>query len=371
MAKVMKKSALASKIGSALKRHAADETDYGRDFTNLPPGIVGGVAQLTSAAVGVYKKGDNEGEKFLRLAGTVVEPDEVNVVRKVFQDGKVVNMPMETVRVKGLQTSRMLPLCDTKNGKGEVTSSDDNVATALNELRMLGGEEFTAGLADAQDPEAELDALLASLVEAGPFFKFNTSSGTPTAQYPNERTWENWRGAIADYAPGENGEAVVDETEEKAAPKAAAGKKGSKAPKAAEPEEEATEGSEEDDLDALGEAADRNDADDEECVAAQNRLQEIAAEQDVDPDAKDKKGKPIFPTWASLVEALKPEGDEGEEEEEVKPAKEEVWNCKLPHTKKAVQVEITAVNEKKRLVNVKRCDTGNVVKDVSWDLLEQ
>lgn len=364
MAKMVKKSALVSKIGQALKSHAQDETDHGMDFTNLPPGIVGGVAQLTEAKIGVYKKGNNEGEKFLRLAGTVVEPDEVNVVRKIFQDGRVVNMPMEVVKTKGLQTSQMFALCDTTNGKGETTDADANVAKALNALRMLGGEEFTAGLAESQDPEAELGGLLESLVEAGPHFKFNTRGGTPTAQYPNERTWEDWRGAIADYVSDDDPD-VQDATDDDGG--------GS-----SEDEEESSEEAEagEDDLDALAEAADRNDEGDEECVAAQNRLTELATEAGIDGDAKDKKGKPVYPTWASLSEALKPDEEEAEEEDEEeegpwKPTKGGTYECKLPWTKKAVEVEVTLVNEKKRLVNVKRLDTGNTIKDVSWDLLEQ
>src|SRR5262245_7350294 len=94
-------------LGAMIQAHAQDQTDYGQDFSALPPGISGGVAKFVEGKIGTYKTGDNQGEKFVYLAGVVVEPVEHTWVPKVFDAtaNKVVNLPAMTRRVEGGRTS--------------------------------------------------------------------------------------------------------------------------------------------------------------------------------------------------------------------------------------------------------------------------
>lgn len=90
MVKRTTKSALAAKLNKALQSHANDETDYGMQFIDLPPGISNGVAQLIDAKIGTYKPSTQyAGKEFLYLAGSVIEPKEFTYIPKVFQDEKV------------------------------------------------------------------------------------------------------------------------------------------------------------------------------------------------------------------------------------------------------------------------------------------
>jgi hypothetical protein len=332
------KSPLAGKLASSLKAHAKDETTVGMDFTALPPGIIGGIAKLVEAKLGAYAKGANQGQPFLYLAGVVVSPEEVSVVRRVWQDGKVVNLPVQMVPVKGLRTSQTLPLCDTRNAAGETTDHDEHVANALNELRKLGGDECTAEVND----EASLEALLEGLKRAGIYFKFNASSSPPTAQYPNERTWENWRGAT-DQTSEVNTDGVADTT-------------GNSPDEPAQAEEEGGT-----DLSALAEQADGGDE------AAQTELTKQALAAGMTQDDIDN-----LASWADLVEQIKISQSEKPDESEAPPwvpQKGELYDHKFPKAKKAEQVEITAVFAGAKTVNVKRSSDDKVFKGIPWDAL--
>jgi hypothetical protein len=354
MAKQSGKSPLGDKFARSLASHAKDETTYARDFTNLPPGIIGGVAKLVDARLGTYAKGNNQGERFLFLSGTVVEPKEVSVVRHVWQDNKVVALPVEQVRVEGLFTRQTLPLCDTKTRAGDEISQDENVAAALNVLRTLGGEECTSEVAD----EESLQSLLDTLKESDIYFKFNTSASKVTADNPDERTWENWRGAC-EYVQDEEDNPVVDETGE-------------------EEEEDSGKVLSDEELLALGKKADvavkRKKPDGE----AEGVLGKSAEDAGVDPNELE--------TWTEVAEATiaargteefdpsgegeKEEEEEGEEEVPSDPAKGEVWLYKPPHAKKATEVEVTAVFPAKRMANVKVLDDGRIFKAVPFDKLQ-
>src|SRR5437016_1611840 len=134
----MQKSKSSFDINKSLQTHSTDDTDYGQDFTRLPGGISGGIAQLIDAKIGVYKTGANTGKKFFRAAGVVVSPDTATeMVKTLDERGKVKVVSAKEVPVKGLQTSVMVPLCDTKKADGTVTTADEGVANMLNELRKL------------------------------------------------------------------------------------------------------------------------------------------------------------------------------------------------------------------------------------------
>lgn len=233
MVKVMKKSGLVGKLSGSLKAHAKDETVVRADFSSPPPGIVGGTAKLNYAKIGVYASGATKGEKFVRLAGTIVSPKTATVVRQTWRDGKVVNLPAEQVHVEGLNTSRMFPLCDTKAGDGTVTSADEHIAEMLNELRTLGGDECTEDV----DSEESLAAALSALEGADVSFRFSTSAGKPTKEYPTPRTWENWRGAC-DSDDEEEEDEVMDDSAKEEEEDPAEGEEEEKEGEEAEKEEE-------------------------------------------------------------------------------------------------------------------------------------
>jgi len=343
-------------LSKSLKKHAKDETDYGVDLSRLPAGITNGIAELVEAKLSVYAKGPNIGQKFLYLAGTVIEP--ISVVEQVKSwdaslaggKGGVRIAPPVEKRVRGLRTSVMIPLCDTKNAAGEVTDYDEHVKRALNELRKLGGEECTADV----ETEEDLIALLATLKEAAPRFKFGTStSGDPTAQYPTQRVWENWYGTKDVEQGGEpEAEAVQDDT----------------GPLAEATEEEPQDAVESpgDDPTALAEAADGGDAD------AGTRLNDLALEAGISQKkidgAKD---------WGTVAGWLSAETSESEEDE-WEPAVKEVYGYKPKGSNgkpgKESDHEVLSVNTEAKTVTLKHFDSGKVVLGankkplaVSWD----
>jgi len=202
------KSPLAG-LSKAIQKHATDDTTYGQSMIDLPGGINNGIAKIVEAKVGTYSKGANEGQSFVYLAGTIVEPASVTAVRQIWRDGKIEALEPEVVDVEGQRTSILLPLCSTTNQAGKTTSVDEHVERMLNELRKLGVD--TSEMVDMDD----LTAMLEGVKEAQPFFKFSTSAGKPSAQYPTERIWENWYGCkgLEDYEPEES-DAIEDDTEE-------------------------------------------------------------------------------------------------------------------------------------------------------------
>lgn len=209
-------------LGAMIKAHAKDETDYGQDFSALPPGISGGVAKLVEAKIGVYKTGDNQGEKFVYLAGVVIEPTEHTFVPKIWDPkkdngpnkpkGGIIALDPQTQRTEGRRTSLMLPMCQTKNTKNEVSTVDENVAAMCNEVRKLGGQECLEGI----DTEEDLLGLFEQLKgpdAAAIFFAFSTSAGNPSPEYPEPRTFERWYGnkGLENYEVEERSD-VKDET---------------------------------------------------------------------------------------------------------------------------------------------------------------
>lgn len=241
---------LGSKLSSAFKAHKDDETTFGVG-ADCPPGV-NGIARLTACKFDQYKSGENVGKDYFYAAGVVVSPTH-----------------HEGIPIEGLRTSIMEPLCDTKSASGKGRQSiEEHLDWILTALRSLGVD--TSSLT-----EDGLEAAAAALQEAGPYFRFSTSQGEKTAQYPNPRVWHNW-GKVVDFEGGES-EDVVDNTEEG---------------------ETVEEGGGEVDLDALAESADGDDAE------AQEQLKALAAEQNIDSDE--------FGTWAEVVAKMREDEGEGE-----------------------------------------------------------
>lgn len=364
------KSGLVAKYGEklkqAVKKHAADPVDYGN--MRLPPGITNGVAKLVGAKFDVYQNGDNQGEYYFRATGVVVSPKEVAL------NGSA-------IPVAGLQTSIIMPCCQTKQRDGKAVPLEENVGKILNEMRKMGleiGEDASA---------EELEEYAEALKEAGPYFHFATSQSAPTVQYPDPRTWENWYGSkgLEDYVPDE-GEAVEDETGEKSeeSEETETGADGgeSEDPPTDDGEVEGGEAPGDHELDELVAAAKKKDTD------AQEKLSEIAGQVGLeDKEIED------APNWSVLADLIREkrdadtaqEDEPAEEGEAFLPEKGQIFSYKPldpktkkpfvdPKTKKArksVECEVMAVDKKSETITLKNLDDGkSLYKSVKWDQLE-
>lgn len=226
------KSKLALKYGAGLGKsvmaHAKDETKRGR--MSLPPGIKGGVAKLVSCKFDQYKTGDNAGQYYYQARGMVELP---------------LTFPyMGTdMKTRGLFTMVQIPLYDTKNAKGEVTTQDHYVGLILNEMRLLAGDEFADQITQPppnlkSDEEKavwasqKLDDMAAQLEatnkegEQGIWFNFSTSAKKarqkkvngkllfgpdkkPVYEEGDPGIWENWHGSCS-YDPSGTPSAADD-----------------------------------------------------------------------------------------------------------------------------------------------------------------
>lgn len=371
MPPVTSKSGLFAKYGGALDKavqaHAADETNYGP--VRLPGGIRNGIAKLVDCKFDVFKTGPNTGQYFFRAAGVVVEPDDVTTASG------------SKVPVRGLQTSILIPCCATKNRSGKVTTQEDNVSEILNEMRKLGGDDYTKGAKGSS-----LESLAAGLAAASPYFRFSTSQSAPTPEFPDPRVWENWHGSkgLEDYEPP-TGDGVEEET-------------AGAAPASEETEEEAPadgpfnefddgsgdekEGEEEgeddgaDDLDALASAAD-----DDQDKGAMTKLKALAKKAGVSDQEIDDAD-----SWASLAEMVRSAQEapapkakkKAEEKSPPAPKLKEVWlylppgknpATKAPY-KDPIEGQVTKVNAAKKTVTLKDLDNGKEYADVPFDALK-
>lgn len=336
----------------SIASHAGDKTEEKREIVNLPGGITGGIAQLIEMKFGTYKSGPNKDKRFWLAAGIVVSPAKaVNTVKTWDASlnggkGAVRVVSSNEMTVMGARTQIMIPLCDTKNSQGEVTTADEHVSQMLNEIRLVGGPECTDGVED----EAGLEELFVTLKEAAPHFRFGTRSGEPTAKYPTPNVFETWYGGrgLENYVPevppemgmrstppaSANGQS--NGTSAKPPAKSPATDPKRMAAQAPEPEEEAPEevteeaASEEmvgelpgpNELDELFEAA---AGEGDEAADAQQRLLEVGEAIGVDSDTIN-----TAKSWdhvRKLFDAAMPAENDGEEGEaktaDEEPAEEE------------------------------------------------
>jgi len=366
------KSALAAKYGQkldgAVQKHADEATTYG--IINLPGGIENGIARLSKCYFKQFEQSSNmktasgasaAGEYYFRAEGVIVSPESVGEGASI-------------VPVKGLVTSIMIPVCDTKTSTGKVTTQEENIGHILNRMRQLGGEDYTKG-AGVED----LETLAAGLEEAAPYFRFSTRSGKPSPQYPTPRVFEEWHGAkgMEDYQEDRVSafNEAVEEPAKAVSTKPAPSVNGKKPAAAPEPVEEVEEAAEEslEDLLALAESdADSN-------TIAQERLIELAIEAGYDDDTARAAN-----TWAEVYEMINNPKTEGEEEAVEEEAEEEAavpekgQTCKYtppgkdPKTKKDYkerECKILMVNPSKETVNLTDLVTKATYKDVAWSAL--
>lgn len=344
-----KKSALSKALGNkgqkALNAHKSDETEFDTGGS-LPAGIEGGVAQLVDCKFGEVAEGkENAGKPYFYAAGIVHEPKEHG-----------------GVPIEGRRTSITEPLYDTPTRSRK--DVDDHMDWILNELRKLGVD--TEELNDLD----ELDATASALKDDGPYFRFRTWKGEKQTTGPyagrEPRTQEVWSGIIEDYEPPEDDDEVEEDDDEPEDDDTEDENEGEEDDTA----EDSDDGEEGDDLEALGKEADDEDED------AQERLTELAEEAELDPGD--------FKTWAKLATALAKlsddedgDDDEGEDDDsegdddEGEPEKGGVYKWKPPKKKKAIDVEVTAVQKKKQTVTVKDLATDKTFKGVDWEKLEE
>lgn len=353
----VQKSALFQKLGSRLatahNKHKDDETTFAGGG-ELPAGIENGIAQLVECKFDQFKQGDLKGEYFFYAAGIVVSP---------------VAMP-DGLKVAGLRTSIMEPLCDTPNRSR--ATMDDHLGWIYNELRKLG-------VATTDIDPSNLETIAAALKEAQPHFSFRTWKGEPTKEYPNPRVNHQWGGLREFNSETDPASGVVDNTEPESKP-APTPTKQKKAPEPQpEPEPQGEFNEFAGDLDSLVAAAPNDES-------AVERLTEMALAAGVSQEDIDN-----APDWEAVATAIReaenasPNTEETEPEpEEFKPSVGDVYKYQPtdpktkkpmvnPKTKKAikVEVEVTKVNEKNHTVELKNLDDGKTkYVGIGWDLLE-
>lgn len=355
------KSSLAAKLGQkgakAVNAHKDDETRMGN--ASLPAGIENGIAKLVDWKFGEYKDGKQKGQPFFMAAGIVVSP--------THHDGQP---------IAGMRTQiGPEPLCDTPDRKTAKTL-EDHIDVVLNEYRKIGVDTTTMTIED-------LEPAAAALLEESPHFRFRTWKGKKqtTGPYKDQepRTQHEWLGVVefegevedrveADDEPVEDEEVEEEEVAEEEETEG----------------DEAEEGGEQmtaDELKTMGKEADKGDQD------SIVELDTLARELGLNPDSK------LLNTWVKVAIAIAKKqdelaeaGDEEEaeeteeeaEEEEVEeaadPEKGATYKWKPPMAKggkpkKPIDVEITTVDKRKKLVSFKTLDDGKLHKDIPWDKL--
>lgn len=343
----------------------------------LPAGINGGIAELRECKIGVYKDGKHIGQPFFMAAGVVITP-------------KVHN----GVPIAGMRTQvGPIPLCDTPEASGKKKAFKDHYDDMLNHLKLLGADPAKFGTKPDEIERNLLNAMEA-LKQARITFRFRTWQGKKkapgTAGYnpkydgpdaPEPRIQHEWNGACElEVTAGEDAttagvednsanEMIAAENAEDAAAEAPDETPADDTAEPAEGEEGGEEGAtanewaESEDLDALLAAASADDGD------AQDRLNELAMAatgktlEEVEAEAA---------TWEEVVALCQP----AEPEEAPKPKKGDMAKyfpidpkTKKP-VKKAVSVEITAVDAKTETATIKRLDTKAVITKVKWSALD-
>lgn len=182
MAMKQTNSTLLSKLGDKARKaheaHRYDDTEYS-SFGDLPPGIKNGVAQLVDCKFVQIAEGKQGAGNYMFYAAGSVQIPKVH-------DG---------VPIEGLRTQISCPVFDTPDRKNRQTVAD-HLKWIYNELRKLG-------VNTAEMELDELEATVAALVEAGPYFRFKTFQSEPTPEFPDPKVQHIWLGLAENYEPEE------------------------------------------------------------------------------------------------------------------------------------------------------------------------
>lgn len=363
-------SGLAKKLGPALdqavKAHAKDDTTYG--IIDLPGGISNGVARVQKCYFKEFDKTTNmkkadgssaAGEYFFRCEGMVVRP-------------LFVLTPGGEVPVKGLTTSVMIPLCDTKSTTGNETTLDQNLAKILNVMRQLAGPEYTEG-ASAGD----LESLAAGIEEARPYFWFSTSESNPKpGSNQKPRVFENWHGnkGLEDFQEEDPTLQMKDRSGDGAGGKTTQTAVGGKQPPKQPPTTTTTADDDNKGNDnefdpanmSLEELVELASSDADSAQVAKDRLEELAVEQGWTKDDVEN-----AESWAAVADMVNnPKQDETAVE--FVPEKGKTAKFSPPDVKNKGKflserdVQVVSVDTKKKLATVKDIAAKKEYKDVAW-----
>lgn len=344
---------------SLFEKHKDDETVQ-INSGDLPPGIEGGIAELTTLKIGEYQKGDNQGELYFQARGVVVYP--------IYHDG---------IKIAGRQTMIMEPLHETEGRTRETV--EDHFEWMLNMLRLLGMDTKTMSFENME----ELMEKYATHADVK--FEFRTWIAEATERYPNPRTQQQWIGMVEeenlpkDFYEATQGEAEVEdntapneeeETQQEEEPAPAPTKPKPKAKKP-DPEPKAEEAADEISSTDIAALADMADEGDEE---AQKALQEMALAAGIDQEAIDG-----AESWEAVgTELNKLRNDQAEAADggdKPSPKRGEVYQY-YPIGKngkpltKAVECEVVKVDDKAETVELKNLTNPKIsYKDVAWGKL--
>ena len=348
MVKSKAKSGLSKKLGSAGEKafntHKSTEIEL-VGGGGLPGGIENGIARLVECKFDQFKKGNNEGEYYFSASGVVVEPHKV---------GKI--------PIQGLRTQiGPEPLCDTPTRSRKTL--DEHIKWVLNEMKKLG--------ADVSDVEyEELEDVAEALKEAGPHFRFRTWQGEKQTSGPykdREPTVQHqWSGMLEfdeeDEEDVEDDTESDDEEDDEVEDEASDDEEDDEAEKDEEEEEEEPSkdsAESEVDLDALAASADEDEDED-----AAEELSKLAIEAGIEEDKISN-----APSWAEVAEYIR-DAEDGSSEKSSTPEKGDIYFYKPPRMKKSVEHEVTFVSPKKKTVNLKDLNKGNVRKGIAWSDLQ-
>lgn len=341
-------------------------------FQDPPPGIKHGIAQLDEVGFAVFKSGTNEGKPYFYAVGVIQEPTVFTY--EPTSQGKPTGEPARTVKTAGMTTRIQEPIFDTspQSGKnmGQITTMAQHAKVAAAYMRMLGID--TSQVRTLGDLEGLAEALTSAARDPKSpiYFYFETSSRKSQKVGEEDGAWQNWRTCegLENYSPPDAALSVEDTTAAAEAQMA----QGVGNIHQDNPDNilgNDTSAADAPDIDALLAAAQNNDAD------AQTELNRLASEasgrtvEDIEANTA---------SWEEVADIARGEAPPPEEAQEQGWQKGEhcMYRPLVPGPKgkgmvpgkKALECEITHVNEDKRTAMLKSTVDGKTVyKDIPWD----
>lgn len=319
-----------------------NEVEVPKTAGRLPPGINEGVAQVVVAGWGVKKDGAHKDKPTLDLQALVVGLG-----------------PTDPQGAMGGRTFNGEDIFDTPEAT-KCKTRKDHLAKAINKIKLLCDESERDEIesANKKDVLEVITNILNKIQKEGRCFKLNTWQGKPWKGRPG-RVQETWGELIPDYEVGSAVEAeVVDESGETAEEETT-----EETQEEETQEEETTEASGED-WAAVGEEAQAGDK------VAQKKIEAKAKELKIKDEVD---GAEDWNEAAQLVIDAEGGGEAQEEEtpaEPWKPAVAETYKVKLKGGKtpnKPCDVEVIAVNPKKKQLNLREVATKKIFKDLAYD----
>jgi hypothetical protein len=327
-----------------LEKNAGDAYESNRDTPaevrggGLPPGIENGIGQLTKFNFGQHSEGKRKGKYFLSLTISCKEPAEF----------------------RGLTASKSTSFIEgeyVRDGKKHKITIADRVATAMNDVKLVGGDLTSTNYSDWED-------ILKGLVQDESHVRFRTWKAKPTKAYPNPSTNLQFIGPASGYVDEdvddveedeEYDEEEVDEAEDVDDEEEVDEEEEAEEEEDEEEEEEEGEDESEVSLQDHGDSADEGDED------SMNFLTEQAEANELDPEE--------FGTWKDLAAELVKmrNGDGGADEDEYEVGS--VWKYKPPKARKSLEVEITR-QFKNGKVALSAVDSDRTFKSVDTDKLQ-